>query len=102
VAEVGFDVIPEHLSEQAMLGEAQFGAFTMPAMPWYLDYDRVYEVEDWHPRIQVVARRDYTQGFRLRWRLMGLLSLIEPLRDLYMGTMVHARIRTADRLPSGD
>ncbi|MEM8599399.1 MAG: class I SAM-dependent methyltransferase [Bacteroidota bacterium] len=92
-AEMAFDVIPERLSEQAHLGEAAFGGFTMPSMPWYLDYDRVYELEDWHPRVRVVARRDYTQGFRLRWRLLGLLSLIEPLRDLLMGTLIHVRFR---------
>ncbi|MEL6770062.1 MAG: class I SAM-dependent methyltransferase [Bacteroidota bacterium] len=99
-AEIAFDVIPERLSERALLGEAEFGGFTMPPMPWHLDFDRVYEVEDWHPRLEVVVRRDYTQGFRMRWRLLGLLSLIEPLRDLYMGTLVHLRLHDRPTGPS--
>ncbi|MEM8560269.1 MAG: class I SAM-dependent methyltransferase [Bacteroidota bacterium] len=99
-AAFAFDVIPERLSEQALAGEAEFGGFTMPPMPWHLDYDRIYELETWHPRLEVVARRDYTEGFRMRWRLLGLLSLIEPLRDLYMGTLVHVRLRDTDQAPS--
>ena len=94
-AEMTFDVIPTWFSMQSLEGKVRFGDFTLPPMPWGLDYNRIREIESWHERIEVLARRDYTKGFRRRWGLIGLLSLIPPLRNRFQGTLVHLRFSKA-------
>lgn len=37
--------------------------------------------------------RDYTKGFRRRWGLTGLLTLLPPLRNRLQGTLVHMSFR---------
>ena len=97
-AEMAFDVIPPWLAEKSREGQARFGEFALPLMPWGLNYNRIREIEGWHERIVVLARRDYTKGFRRRWGLIGLLGLIPPLRNRFQGTLVHLRFRKASRL----
>ena len=92
-AEMAFDMIPTWFSRRSLDGNAQVAHFTLPPMPWGLDYHRVPELEAWHPRIEVAEWRDYTQGFRGRWGWIGLLALCPPLRNRYMGTLVHVRFR---------
>ena len=94
-AEMTFDAIPTWFSLQSLEGKARFGEFTLPPMPWGLDYNRIREIEGWHERIEVLARRDYTEGFRRRWGWIGLLSLIPPLRNRFQGMLVHVRFRSA-------
>ncbi|NBC18772.1 MAG: class I SAM-dependent methyltransferase [Bacteroidetes bacterium] len=95
-AEMAFDVIPTRFSQRSLDGKAQIADFTLPPMPWGIDYHRVSELETWHPRLSVVDKRDYTQGFRRRWGLIGWLALIPPLRNLFMGTLIHVRFRAPD------
>jgi len=92
--EMVFDVIPTWFSRRSLNGKAQVANFTLPPMPWALDYPRVPELETWHPSIEVVEQRDYTQGFRERWGLIGCLARIPLLRNRRMATLVRIRFRT--------
>jgi len=86
------DVIPTWLARRSRKGNVRAGNYAFPPMPWALDYPRVPELETWHPRIEVVERRDYTQGFRGRWGLIGWLALLPPLRNRF-GTLVRMQFQ---------
>lgn len=94
-AEMAFDAISTWMAQRSREGKVQAGDYVFPPMPWALNYHRVPELERWHSCIEEVERRDYTQGFRRRWGLLGLLALIPPLRNRYMGTLVRVRFRTS-------
>ncbi len=94
-SEMVFDVISTWMAQRSQQGTAQAGDYTFPPMPWALDYDRIPELETWHEGIEILQRRDYTRGFRKRWGWIGLLALIPPLRNRYMGTLVHTRFHTS-------
>jgi O-methyltransferase involved in polyketide biosynthesis len=90
--EMAFDVIPAWFARRSQKGAARAGDYAFPPMPWALEYPRVPELERWHPGIEVVEQRDYTQGFRERWGLIGWLARIPLLRNRRMGTLVHVRL----------
>ncbi|PEN07738.1 methyltransferase [Longimonas halophila] len=90
---MAFDVIPTWFSQRSQKGAVGAGDYAFPPMPWALDYPRVPELETWHPRIEVVERRDYTQGFRGRWGLIGWLALMPPLRNRFMSTLVRIQFQ---------
>ena len=93
-AEMTFDVTPESFAKRSLNGKARLKGFEMPPMPWGLNYNDVGVVEDWHERIAVVTRRDMAAGYRWRWGLVGLLSVLPFLRNRFMGTLVHLRFRS--------
>jgi O-methyltransferase involved in polyketide biosynthesis len=95
-AEMAFDVIPTWFSRRSLDGRAHVANFDLPPMPWGLDYHRISTVEEWHPRIEVTRRRDYAQGFRNRWGLIGWLSLLPLARNRFMGTLVRTRFRVSE------
>lgn len=95
-SELALDVISSWMARRSKKGTVQAGNYAFPPMPWALDYPRVPELETWHPGIEVAERRDYTQGYRERWGLIGWLALVPLLRNRYMGTLVHLLFRNDD------
>ena len=84
--EMAFDVIPTWFSRRSLNGKVQGANFPLPPVPWALDDPRVPELETWHPYIEGGEQRDYTQGFRERWRLIGWLARVPRGTDSVMHT----------------